>query len=71
MIERQEYNRKIISRLGELVEKYPNLRFHQLLFCCDLLHTTPDSEGIARMDDPFYVESETAWKQLKNSKLLK
>ena len=71
MIERQEYNRKIISRLGELVEKYPNLRFHQLLFCCDLLHTTPDSEGITRMDDPFYVESEIAWKQLKNSKLLK
>ena len=70
MIERQEYNRKIISRLGELVEKYPNLRFHQLLFCCNLLHTTADSEGIVRMDDPFYVESETAWKQLKDSKIL-
>jgi len=33
---RQEANRKIIQELSKAVEKYPSLRFHQLLYNMDV-----------------------------------
>lgn len=33
---RQENNRKIIQELSKAVEKYPDLRFHQLLYNMDV-----------------------------------
>lgn len=67
---RQEYNKLILEELQKIVEANPNLRFHQLLFCCDLLHTTISPKtGLACLDDPFYVESKDAWMHLQNSKI--
>ena len=34
---RQEYNRKIISKLNKIVEEYPDLRFGQILWNCGIL----------------------------------
>jgi hypothetical protein len=64
MNDRRKYNLWILDELYKLVKANPQLRFHQLLFCCDLLHLT---NGI--LDDPFYMESEDAWNHLKNSKI--
>lgn len=69
-MERLKYNRLILEELRKIVEANPDLRFHQLLFCCDLLHTTTNPEtGVSWVDDPFYKESEDAWKHLINSKI--
>lgn len=67
---RQEYNKLILDELNKLVKANPDLRFHQLLFCCDLLHTTVDPKtGVSWLDDPFYMESKDALTHLLNSKI--
>ena len=38
---RQEANRKIIQELSKAVEKYPDLRFHQLLYNMDVQVPVP------------------------------
>ena len=63
---RQEYNKLILGELDKLVKANPNLRFHQLLFCCDLLYIDGQS---GNMYDPFYMESKDAWTHLQNSKI--
>lgn len=37
----QEANRKIIQELSKAVEKYPDLRFHQLLYNMDVQVPVP------------------------------
>ena len=70
---RQKYNRKIISKLTELVEKYPDLRFGQILVNCDIIQyeknvlTDGDREDILTVD-PFYEESEIIWQRMKDNK---
>lgn len=70
---RQEYNRKILNKLLELVEKYPNLRFGQLLVNCDIIQykknvlTDGDREDILTID-PFNEESEIIWQRMKDNK---
>lgn len=38
---RQENNRKIIEELSKAIEKYPDLRFHQLLYNMDIQVSIP------------------------------
>ncbi len=38
---RQKYNREIIKELSKAVEKYPDLRFHQLLYNMDVQVAIP------------------------------
>ena len=38
---RQEANRKIVEELSKAVEKYPSLRFHQLLYNMDIQVAVP------------------------------
>jgi hypothetical protein len=38
---RQEYNRKIVTELSKAIEKYPDLRFHQLLYNVDVQVPVP------------------------------
>lgn len=38
---RQEANREIIKELSKAVEKYPDLRFHQLLYNMDVQVPVP------------------------------
>ena len=70
---RQEYNRKILNKLFELVEKYPDLRFGQLLVNCDVIQyeknvlTDGDREDILTID-PFNEESEIIWQRMKDNK---
>ena len=70
---RQEYNRKILNKLLELVEKYPDLRFGQLLVNCDVIQyeknvlTDGDREDILTID-PFNEESEIIWQRMKDNK---
>ena len=70
---RQEYNRKILNKLLELVEKYPDLRFGQLLVNCDIIQykknvlTDGDREDILTID-PFNEESEIIWQRMKDNK---
>ena len=70
---RQEYNRKILNKLLELVEKYPDLRFGQLLVNCDIIQykknvlTDGDREDILTID-PFNEESEIIWRRMKDNK---
>lgn len=61
---RQDFNNLILEELKFIAKANPSLRFHQLLFCCNLLHLTN-----GKVDDPFYMESEDAWEKLKNSKI--
>jgi hypothetical protein len=37
----QENNRKIVEELSKAIEKYPNLRFHQLLYNMDVQVPVP------------------------------
>ena len=53
---RQEYNREIVKILGEMVEKYPDMRFGQIL-----------SNFANINNDPFYIESKFTLKSLKDS----
>jgi hypothetical protein len=38
---RQEANRKIVEELSKAIEKYPDLRFHQLLYNMDVQVSVP------------------------------
>lgn len=38
---RQDSNRKIIAELSKAIEKYPDLRFHQLLYNMDVQVPVP------------------------------
>lgn len=65
---RQKYNRLIIETLSKLVEKYPDLRFGQLLFNTDTIKHVQSDSGKIYIEDPFYEESETTWNRLLNNK---
>ena len=56
---RQEYNREIVKVLGEMVEKYPDMRFGQIL-----------SNFANINDDPFYIESKFTLKSLKDAQMV-
>ena len=59
MNKRQKYNLKIIFKLIKLVLKYPNWRFGQLLWNCNILYW--DDHGV---HDPHSDESEDIWKRI-------
>lgn len=67
-MERQKYNRKIISKLTELVEKHPDLRFGQLLVDCDIIKLVP-VDSIVLAKDPFNEESVDTWNRMKENKV--
>ena len=68
-MERQKYNKLILETLSKLVEKYPDLRFGQILVNCDIIKYEPSvlcdgqRENILVID-PFYEESEITWKRM-------
>ena len=64
-MERQKYNRLILEKLSKLVEKYPDLRFGQILVDCDIIELVPDYNNSAMVAlDPFNEESEITWKRM-------
>ena len=72
-MERQKYNKLILETLSKLIEKYPDLRFGQILVDCDIIKYEPSvlcdgqREDILVID-PFNEESEITWNRMKNSK---
>lgn len=64
------YNNAIINKLSELVQKYPEQRFGQLLVNSDIIQYEPDISvnGQREVIDPFYEESELTWKRMCNNK---
>ena len=49
---RQEANREIIKKISEIVEKYPQQRFIQILFGLNIIRQNKDGEIL----DKFYEE---------------
>ena len=64
------YNNTIINKLSELVQKYPEQRFGQLLVNSDIIQYEPNIsvDGQREVIDPFYEESELTWKRMCNNK---
>ena len=46
---RQEANREILKEIQKAVEKYPTLRFHQLLYNMDVQVSVPILDGNGHM----------------------
>lgn len=65
------YNNTIINKLSELVQKFPEQRFGQLLVNSDIIQYEPNIsvDGQREVIDPFYEESELTWKRMCNNKL--
>ena len=61
------YNRAIVNKLSELIEKYPEQRFGQLLIDCDVIQTKFIDCGYILLD-PFYEEPEKTWNRMINNK---
>ena len=60
------YNKAIIDKLSELIDKFPEQRFGQLLVNSDIIQYEPDIsvDGQRKVIDPFYEESELTWKRM-------
>ena len=60
------YNKAIINKLSELIDKFPEQRFGQLLVNSDIIQYEPDISVDEQREviDPFYEESELTWKRM-------
>ena len=66
-MERQKYNKLILETLSKLVEKYPDLRFGQILVNAEIItYKNGYNEVVPR--DPYYEEPEVTWERMKNNK---
>ena len=66
---RKQANRAILLELYNLIEKYPDLRFGQILVNCDIIQLVPDYNNTALVAlDPFNEESEIVWNRMKDNK---
>ena len=63
------YNKAIIDKLSELIDKFPEQRFGQLLVNSDIIQYKPDISVDEQREviDPFYEESELTWKRMCNN----
>jgi hypothetical protein len=72
-MERQKYNKLILETLSKLINKYPDLRFGQILVNCDIIKYEPSvlcdgqREDILLID-PFNEESKITWERVRNNK---
>ena len=63
------YNKAIINKLSELIDKFPEQRFGQLLVNSDIIQYEPNISVDEQREviDPFYEESELTWKRMCNN----
>ena len=66
-MERQKYNKLILETLSKLVDKYPDLRFGQILTNAEVITYKNDYDEMV-VEDPFYEESEVTWKRMCDNK---
>lgn len=64
------YNRAIIDKLSELINKFPEQRFGQLLVNSAIIQYKTDIsvDGQQEVIDPFYEEPKLTWKRMCNNK---
>ena len=64
------YKKAISDKLSELIDKFTEQRFGQLLVNSDIIQYEPDIsvDGQREVIDPFYEESELTWKRMCNNK---
>ena len=62
-MERQKYNKLILETLSKLIDKYPDLRFGQILANAEVITYKNDYDEVVPVD-PFYEESEITWKRM-------
>ncbi len=53
---RQEANREILNELSKAVEKYPQLRFHQLLYNMDVQVSVPKLDKNGHMAGMYFED---------------
>ena len=66
-MERQKYNKLILETLSKLVDKYPDLRFGQILVNAEIITYKNDYDEMVPRD-PYYEEPEVTWERMKNNK---
>ena len=66
---RKQANRAILLELYNLIEKYPDLRFGQILIDCDIIGYDITDNGV-EVIDPFYEESELTLNRMMKSKIV-
>ena len=66
-MERQKYNKLILETLSKLINKYPDLRFGQILANAEVIIYKNDYDETVPID-PFYEEPEVTWERMKNNK---
>ena len=66
-MERQKYNKLILETLSKLIDKYPDLRFGQILANAEVIIYKNDYDETVPID-PFYEEPEVTWERMKNNK---
>ena len=66
---RKQANRAILLELYNLIEKYPDLRFGQILVDCDIIGYDITDNGV-EVIDPFYEESELTLNRMMKSKIV-
>lgn len=62
-MERQKYNKLILERLSKLVDKYPDLRFGQILANTEIITYKNDYDEMV-VKDPYYEESKSMWERM-------
>ena len=72
---RQEYNLLIVEKLRELICKYPDLRFGQILVNCDIIQEEEvllegERQTVLIGIDPFYEESEDTLNRMMKSRII-
>lgn len=65
---RQDANREIIEILSDMVERYPDLRFGQILVNLDVIQyqRDPTSFDVIGIKDPFNEESVDMWIRMRD-----
>ena len=68
-MERQKYNRLILEKLSELVDKYPDLRFGQILANAEVITYKNDYDEMV-VEDPFNEESKITWERMLHNRFV-
>ena len=68
-MERQKYNRLILEKLSDLVDKYPDLRFGQILANAEIITYKNDYDEMV-VEDPFNEESKITWERMLHNRFV-
>ena len=68
MINRQTYNRWILGKLEEIINKYPDLRFGQILVNTGIIQLNYSEiiNEVVSAKDPFNEEPKITWERIKD-----